>query len=160
MPDFTIRDALPSDRGVLIKQFQGLNVFEDAFTADRATSLAEAEICLDQTARRVDDTGGHRLVAERDGVVVGHMFLSFPRQLAHVREALCEHAYVNVLYVREDQRGGGIGRALLAEAERLTRARGLRRMLIGFVAGNDRAETTYRLAGYAPYAHELIKTLD
>jgi GNAT superfamily N-acetyltransferase len=64
------------------------------------------------------------------------------------------------LFVRETARGTGIGRALLAEAERLTRARGLDRMLIGVAAGNDRAEETYRRAGYAPYSREMIRHLD
>jgi GNAT superfamily N-acetyltransferase len=49
---------------------------------------------------------------------------------------------------------------LLAEAERLTRAEGLRRLTIGALAANDRAERTYRAFGFDPYVSILVKALD
>jgi ribosomal protein S18 acetylase RimI-like enzyme len=60
--------------------------------------------------------------------------------------------------VREAHRGQGIGRALVAEAERLARARGVARILMGVLPGNP-AEALYRRLGYRTYAVELAKDL-
>jgi GNAT superfamily N-acetyltransferase len=160
MNGLTIRAALPSDREALLEQFQGLNHFEDAITGDRATDRAGAEASLAYSEHRIAESGGHMLVAELDGAVIGHLFLIFALQAPFVHPGRRRHGYVSELFVRFALRGGGIGRALLAEAERLTRAHGLNRMLIGVVAGNDRAEATYLRAGFAPYSRELLKKLD
>jgi GNAT superfamily N-acetyltransferase len=160
MSGLTIRAALPSDREVLLEQFQGLNLFEDAITGDRAIDRVGAETSLAYSEQRIAKSGGHMLVAEMDGVVIGHLFLIFALQGPFVHPDRRPHGYVSELFVRQAVRGGGIGRALLAEAERLTRAHGLDRMLIGVVAGNDRAEQTYLRAGFAPYSRELLKKLD
>ncbi|MBL3041928.1 GNAT family N-acetyltransferase, partial [Klebsiella pneumoniae] len=53
----------------------------------------------------------------------------------------------------------GVGRALLTEAERLTRAKGLKRLMITVVAGNHGAERLYEDFGFAPYARALAKPL-
>ncbi|MFB9970419.1 GNAT family N-acetyltransferase [Pseudoroseomonas cervicalis] len=106
---------------------------------------------------RIAASQGHALVAEVEGAVVGHLFLTFGQHLPFVAER--EHGYVADLFVRESHRGTGIGRALLEEAERLTRARGLKRLLIGVLAGNDGAEAAYRRFGFAHYTHEMIKQL-
>ncbi len=160
MTELTIREALPADREVLLEQFLGLNLFEDAITGDRATDRAGAEASLSYSERRIAESRGHQLVAVLDGRVVGHLFLAFGQQAPFVREDRRAHGYVSELFVDKAHRGAGIGRALLAEAERLTRARGLDRLLIGVVTGNDRAEETYRRAGFAPYTREMLKRLD
>jgi GNAT superfamily N-acetyltransferase len=159
MPGVVIRPATEADHDALVEQFQGLNAVEDGISHDRDASRAGAEASLAASARRVAETGGHRLVAVLDGAVVGHLFLAFPQQPIYVRPELRAHGYVSELFVREARRGAGIGSALLAEAERLTRARGLDRMLIGVIAGNDGAEALYRRSGFAPYALTLLKPL-
>jgi GNAT superfamily N-acetyltransferase len=137
MGGLTIRGATPADREALVAGFGGLNAFED----------------------RIAESGGHRLVAERDGAVLGHLFLVFDRQPAYVREDRRDHASVSELFVHPGARGGGVGSALLAEAERLVLARGLDRLMIGVLAGNDGAEALYRRQGFAPNTTEMLKTL-
>ncbi|MBO1074054.1 GNAT family N-acetyltransferase [Roseomonas marmotae] len=160
MQGLTIREAAPSDREALIDLFGLLNGFEGAIAGDRALGRGAAEASLDHSDRRVTESDGHRLVALHDGAVLGLLFLAFPRQPPYVREALRPHGFVTELVVRPEARGTGIGRTLLAEAERLTRARGLNRLMLGVLAGNERAERTYRQAGFAPYALEMLKRLD
>jgi GNAT superfamily N-acetyltransferase len=48
---------------------------------------------------------------------------------------------------------------LLAEAERLTREAGLKRLTIGALAANSRAERTYREFGFEPYVSVMVKAV-
>lgn len=154
-----IRPAEPRDRDVLIEQFLGLNLYEEAIAGNRRTDRPGAEASLDAALDRVAANGGVALVAERDGAVVGHLFLVFERDAVYVREELRAHAHVSELYVGSLARGAGIGTALLREAERRTLERGLRRLTIGVLAGNVVAERLYVRLGFRPHAIELEKPL-
>jgi RimJ/RimL family protein N-acetyltransferase len=156
----TIRPATPQDDAALAEQFHGLNLYEEPLAGDRRLDEAGGRESLAACRARVEETGGHALVAELDGRVVGHVFMWFETAGAYVREALRRHAHVADLFVREAARGHGIGTALLAAAERLARAAGVRRITIGVLAGNDGAEALYRRVGYRAYAIELSKALD
>lgn len=153
-----IRPATPADRAALDEQAMLLNRFEEPFAHDRRLDLPGGMESVDTLLQRVADTGGALLVAERDGGVVGHMALWFDRMPPFVREELRDYAYIGDLFVREAHRGQGIGRALIAEAERLARARGVARILLGVLPGNP-AEALYRRLGYRTYALELAKNL-
>ncbi len=157
MPALVIRPATEADRAALNEQAQALNVFEEPFSHDRRLDLQggveSVATLLDRTAN-----GGALLVAELEGAVVGHMALWFDRMPPFVREELRDYAYLGDLFVREPHRSQGIGRALIAEAERLARARGVKRILLGVLPGNP-AEAVYRTLGYRTYAIELAKDL-
>jgi ribosomal protein S18 acetylase RimI-like enzyme len=73
---------------------------------------------------------------------------------------LRSYGQVTELVVEPEWRGRGVGRRLIGEAERLTREKGLPRLAIGVLAGNDRAERAYRAAGFAPYLLNLMKRVD
>ncbi|WP_160000056.1 GNAT family N-acetyltransferase [Roseomonas sp. 18066] len=153
-----LRAATGADRDALVEQFQGLNVHEDGITGDRRRDRDAAIASLEAADAKVARSQGHALVAEQDGAVIGHCYLTFERHPPYVTER--DYAYVAELYVRPEARSQGLGRALLAEAERLARARGMKRMLIGVVIGNDRAQAAYQRFGFSPYTTELIKPLD
>lgn len=156
---YTIRHALPSDRVALDEQEQGLNLFEDRLVGDRQTTRAGAVAAMDRLLERAGENGGAVLVAETGGAVVGHLVLTFERFGPFIREELRDYAYVADLFVREAHRGGGVGSALIAEAERMAIARGMKRILLGVVHGNTRAERAYRYLGYSDYALEMVKPL-
>lgn len=152
-----IRHCMPDDRAALIEQFLGLNRYEEALARNRRTDAEGAAECLDVALERVSETDGAALVAEVAGAVVGHLFLVFERDAVYVREELRPYGYVSELFVRDEARQLGIGSALLAEAERLTAARGLTRLMIGVLAGNHPAAALYARLGFAPHATELEK---
>jgi GNAT superfamily N-acetyltransferase len=154
-----IREAKPSDRTALDEQEQLLNLFENPFSGDRELTRVGAVAAMDRLQQRAGENGGAVLVAEIDGAVIGHLVLTFERMGPFVREELRDYAYVADLFVREAHRGHGIGRALIAEAERRAIARGLKRILLGVLHGNTSAERSYRRQGYADYALEMVKTL-
>jgi len=159
VPGLTIRPARSQDRAVLIELFQGLNVYEEPFVGNRRLDRAGGEDSLIYAEKKVAASGGHRLVAELDGAVIGHLFLTWERHGACVRDDVKDYGYVAELFVREEHRGKGIGRALLLEAERLTREKGFGHMLIGVLTGNSVAERAYDRFGFKPYATDLVKKL-
>lgn len=59
------------------------------------------------------------------------------------------YAYVSSAYVRPDVRRRGVLRALVAEAERWSRARGLDQMRLHNVAGSVAAERAWNALGFA-----------
>jgi GNAT superfamily N-acetyltransferase len=158
-PTLTIRPAQPADQEALIEMFQGLNVYEEAFVGNRRLDRAGGEDSLVYAEKKVAASGGARLVAEVEGRVVGHLFLTWERHGACVRDEVKDYGYVAELFVREGHRGQGIGRALLLEAERLTREKGFDHMMLGVLAGNTVAERAYDRFGFKPYATDLVKAI-
>ncbi|SHI66612.1 L-amino acid N-acyltransferase YncA [Roseomonas rosea] len=157
-----IRPCRPEDRPALVEQFLALNRYEEPLARNRRTDLAGAEESLDAALERVERTGGAALIAEWRGAVAGHLFLTFEEDAAYVRAvraALRPYAYISELFVREEARRRGIGRALLAEAERLAAARGVPRLMIGVLAGNAEAAALYRRFGFRDYAVEMRKAV-
>jgi GNAT superfamily N-acetyltransferase len=69
------------------------------------------------------------------------------------------YGYISELYVVEEARGQGIGRAMIAACETWARERGRAVIMIGTLSGNRSAFETYRRSSYAPYATFLKKLL-
>lgn len=154
-----IRPMVAADRAAVIDLIWALNRHEDAITGDRPTDREAAIECLAHDERRAGKRGS-LLVAERAGQVAGFLALAIEPGVPFIRQELRRHGLVMELVVAEEARGLGLGTALLAQAERLTRAAGCNAMLIGVVRGNDGAEALYRRFGFAPYAIEMLKRLD
>lgn len=89
-------------------------------------------------------TRGHAdlLVYERRGEVVGDAVLLYRRGQS------CARLYS--LVVHPDQRGRGIGRALIEAAERTARARRCIELRLEVRVGNKSAQRLYRRLGYLP----------
>ena len=159
IPTLTLRPATPSDRPALVEQELLLNLFEDAIAHDRNLTRPGADAAIDRLFERIAESDGTVIVADLNGAVIAHMFLVFDRMGPYVREDMRDYALVADMFVRAAHRGQGIAQALLAEAERLATARGVPRLMIGVLSGNDRAERTYQEFGFTPYALELTKSL-
>jgi PhnO protein len=92
----------------------------------------------------LDDDGADHLVAVDDhGRVVGFLSLHYRRRLNHATE----EAWIPDLIVAERARASGVGRALLAEAERRSRARGCHRLALESGYARKRAHAVYLAAG-------------
>ena len=134
----TIRRANTSDAAVLCAAER-----EIAKTPGRLVSLPD-ELIEDNFAEKIEQLqDGSYLVAERDGVIVGHAFLVAPspqRRLAHVR-------YLN-LVVHAPYAGQGIGTALLRALQNATRANGIERIELRVRATNIAAVNLYKKCGF------------
>lgn len=87
------------------------------------------------------------LLAELEGAVVGII-----RCVESTGSPLLDparYAYVSSAYVRPESRRRGVLRALVAEAERWSRARGLDQMRLHNVAGSIAAERAWDALGFA-----------
>lgn len=160
MTAFRIRTALPADREGAIDLLRELNVFEAAITGDRLTDRAAAEAYYGELGQRLAKGQGRLLVAEAEGRLVGLLGFVVDDDDAHMIPEVRRYGAVTDLVVAEGWRSRGIGRALLGEAERLTREAGLRRLSLGVLDGNHDAERAYRAFGFRPYVKLMIKPLD
>jgi GNAT superfamily N-acetyltransferase len=158
MAAMLIREMLTADRDAAVDLLWQLNLYEKRLNDTRSDRREDAAACLAWNDERISDGGVH-LVAELDGAVVGYMCLVIQLAPPFIQAELRRHLYVAELVVDEGARGRGIGRALLDEAERYARRKGLEHILIGLTAGNDGADRLYASRGYALYGIERLKRL-
>jgi GNAT superfamily N-acetyltransferase len=159
MSSITLRTALPSDRDTVIDLIHRLNVFEADLTGDRRRDHGGAISYYDELMQRLSRRNGRIILAETEGFVVAAMGFSLDQDAAYVADEVRNHGTVTDLIVHDDWRGRGIGQILLGEAERLTKEAGLKRLFIGVLVANERAERTYRAFGFEPYVSILSKEL-
>lgn len=153
--EIVIRKAVAAEREGLLALMIELQDFERQFT-DRAVPDREfAAWYIDRLLRVVEDNGGLLLVATKDGTPCGFV-AGFPEEEPELRDW---YFYVAELVVSESDRGRGIGRRLISAMEDAARARGLKRMGIGVLAGSERVHRLYRALGYRDYAISLRKEL-
>ncbi len=89
-------------------------------------------------------TGAHAVVvAEVGGEVVGFASLSPYRDRAAYRTTVEDS-----VYVRSDQRGNGVGRALLAELVRLATSHGFHTIIARIAGGQEASVALHRSVGF------------
>jgi GNAT superfamily N-acetyltransferase len=154
-----IRPYEVDDRAAVIGLVHQLNLFEDGISGDRAGDIKAAEACLDADLRRVGQDGGAVVVAVDGEDVVAMMCFVLEQPQPYLRAEIARVAWVSELVVDERYRGQGIGTALLEEAERLARAHGVTRLMIGAIIGNHVARKAYERFGFRPAVLELAKDL-
>lgn len=101
------------------------------------------------------ESGAEVFIAERDGEPVGFAHLHATTDLSGT-----PRAHLGDLAVAASADGTGVGRALMAFAERWARERGFDRIGLTAVATNARAIRIYERAGYAADTISMSKPLD
>jgi GNAT superfamily N-acetyltransferase len=155
----SLRAAVPSDREAVVEFIHQLNVFEAALTGDRRVDYGAARSYYGELQQRISRNGGRIVLATADRQVIAIMGFSLDEDAAYIVDDVRRHGTVTDLVVSEEWRGRGVGRTLLREAERLTRAAGYKRLLIGALAANERARRIYQAFGFEPYVSILTKEL-
>jgi GNAT superfamily N-acetyltransferase len=151
---------LPEDKPVLLRFVMGMQRFEHAIEPDRRTDPAVAEEFYAVITDRIAKKNGCILIAESgSGKALGWAAACEEENEIYVRADERAYGYIAELYVIEELRGRGIGRALIAACEEWAKARGLKVMMIAVLARNPRAHAVYMGAGFTDYATMLRKYL-
>jgi ribosomal protein S18 acetylase RimI-like enzyme len=141
-----LRRARESDAAVLCAAERHI-----ASTPGRLVSLPD-ELVEENFARKIAElaASGTYLVAERDGVLVGHAYLDRvapQRRFAHVR-------FLNMV-VHEGNAGQGIGTSLLRALLDATSRNGIERVELRVRATNAAAIALYRKCGFTDECSSL-----
>jgi ribosomal protein S18 acetylase RimI-like enzyme len=159
MSEVSIRLAGATDRNAIVGLIHALNLYEATLSADRRTDFAAAEECYEAIKARIARDGGALVVASEEDAILGVLSLAFAVDEPFVKPELRNFGVVTDLVVAQAHRGRGIGRMLLAEAERRTTAEGRARLLIGVLSTNNAALDSYERSGFTPYMVTLGKNL-
>jgi GNAT superfamily N-acetyltransferase len=151
---------LPDDKPALLGFIVGMQHFESAIENDRRTDPDVAEEFYVVITDRIAQKNGRILIAESDnGRALGWAAACEEESEVYIHADERTYGYVAELYVVEDMRGRGIGRALIAACEEWARERRLKAMMIGLLSRNARAHGVYRGAGFQDYVTMLRKYL-
>ena len=140
--EITLGDVVPSD----IPAFPAL-LAQLGYPADEEVIPARIQ--------KISWGGGRVIVARKGERVAGFVALAFLPQIHH-DDPLCR---ITALVVDEAARGAGIGRRLVAEAERIARHHGCQRMEVTSADHRKVAHDFYAGLGYAEKRKRFFKTL-
>ena len=104
----------------------------------------------DQRAWLLDRSGAFTvIVAEEAEEVIGYAAISPYKERAAYRTTV-----ENGVYVRRDQQGKGVGRALLSEMVRVAKANGFHTIIARIERGNESSIALHRACGYEIIGNE------
>jgi ribosomal protein S18 acetylase RimI-like enzyme len=106
-------------------------------------------------ARLLESGRGHLLLAEEGGRAIGYAMVSVGGGQATLATS-DRVAELESLSVAEDERGRGVGRALMDAAYAVIRELGIGEVMLYVVDGNDGATRFYERLGMRPYLHVML----
>jgi GNAT superfamily N-acetyltransferase len=160
MSGFTIRDARwPDDQAAATSFIDGLQKYEVQFEPNRRIDPQVGADYFSELMKRVRENRGRVFIAEQNGGAVGWAVFLIEQEAIYIVESERRTGYIAELFIEENVRGTGVGKALIAACETHARANGLTVLMIGVLPKNTRARTVYHAAGFAPYSEQLRKHL-
>ena len=155
----TIREArLPNDKPVILDFIIALQRFESFLEPNHLIDHAMAEEYFAYLLERTE-RGCIFMAEDRTGRTTGWAVVYEEQSEAFIRADERRFAYLAELYVSEDGRGSGTGRALIKACEAWAVTHGYATMRIDLLARNSGAAQAYAKAGYLPYCQEVKKRL-
>ena len=159
---YTIRLALPSDEPHLVRFMEGLQRVEEPLNPDRAPAEEMAAPHIAFLLGEVATHGGCTFVAVPEGSDTPIGFaLSIQETFfgTYIRKEVSTVGWLHDLWVDEAHRGGDVVDLLFAATEDFFRQRGVTRMIIAYVEGNERAKQAYLKRGFKPYEQILERPI-
>lgn len=155
-----LRPYQPSDRAAMTALLLDLNRHENAISGESLVDAETAEIGAIEAEEILAEWDAAVVLAEIDGEPAGLLIWYVATGESYLAEKFRRYGKVDALVVATRHRGKGVGKALLEEAERLTRERGLSRMMLHVIEGNDGAAEAYRRFGFRSHSTNMAKPLD
>ena len=162
----TIRPFHPKDRAAIDKLAIKLHA-HFAQVDDTAESLPFANLrdAHDYMQRMIDDSenmNGAMYIAEENGQVVGFIqgvIIDHQPGVFDAVHAPRKDGWIGLLYVKPEQRGSGIGRALLDEMKRYFQSKNCDTLRLKVLSGNQRAIAFYEKYGLTAREVEMVTKL-
>lgn len=154
----TVRPArLPEDKAAILEFIWGLQRYEAGFEYDRRLDPAYGEDQFADLMKLAEK--GVIFLAEAEGKPLGWVLVIESASPPYVIPEERVSAQICELFVAEEARGLGAGKALISACEDWARAKGHGVIRIGHLAENRLAAAVYEKAGYAPYVVNRRKKL-
>ncbi|MBI3769649.1 MAG: GNAT family N-acetyltransferase [Deltaproteobacteria bacterium] len=150
--------AATTDASGLRACFVELQEFERGIDPALPEGVGVADVYLERMLDRCATWDGTVFVALARERVVGFVCV-WARVPPEPDEPPAPYAFVSDLIVVEAFRSRGVGRALLAEAERCARRRGAMTLKLDVMAGNPAALRLYEHVGFTRRRIEMTKAL-
>jgi GNAT superfamily N-acetyltransferase len=119
MTDFIVREAQPADASELAKLRYALRS-RGKYASDSRKDLESEAVFLERCTRwmmkALQQSHWHCWVAERDGELIGALWLQAIEKIPNPSNESESFAYITNFFVREDDRGMGLGSVLLKHA--------------------------------------------
>ncbi len=112
---------------------------------------------LEWMKRKLAKENAFLFVAEYDGKIVGYIFGWIERRSKNYWKT-SKYGYICDLFVKEEYRKKGIGKALLKEAEEWFKKRGISKIFLEVYFDNP-AREYYMRQGYSPIDIKMIKNI-
>ncbi|NWD59336.1 bifunctional helix-turn-helix transcriptional regulator/GNAT family N-acetyltransferase [Pseudomonas veronii] len=135
-PSYVLRDPQPGDMGLVVQQQSALYAREYQWNWEFEALVAEI---VAKYLREFDPTRERCWIAEKDGAVVGSVFV-----VRHDDST----AKLRMLYVDASARGLGIGQRLVDECLRFARHAGYTRMMLWTMSALTDTRWLYQKAGF------------
>jgi GNAT superfamily N-acetyltransferase len=112
-----------------------------------------------QMLQRCESCDGQIFVAEDDGKVAGYVTILTKVSSGELEDGNIEYGLVADLLVRQEWRGAGLGRKLLAAAENYAIDHHVKWLRVAALAGNRSAGELYKSMGFSDLFVEFEKSL-
>lgn len=154
-----IRPARPEDADVVTVMFALNGRMHEGFDSFRWGHAPDAEnTWRDYFFRQLEKPTGFVLVGV-DGEDRPVAFLLGDLTTPPPSSAIRCRGFVGDLFVTEDHRGKGFGKALMAESERIMKERGAETIELLVAVANTQAREFYRSLGMTPLNEQMYKRL-
>ena len=158
-----VRPATVDDHPALARLQRDLDAIharvQPGFFRASVDGPGESQRTLEWVRAALGDPHAALIVADEEGVVVGAIRLRLWDSPEDPTVTPARRVNVESLVVASTARRRGIGRALMAEADRWARARGATQVVLTVWEGNDTAERFYRALGFGDASHVLARDL-
>lgn len=136
-----------------------LQNFERRIDPRRPSGAEIADVYIEDALSRCAEHRGRILVADCDGKIAGLVTILASVRSGALDDGDIEYAYIADLVVRDMYRGRGIGRQLMAEAEKYARQEGANWLRISVLAENAVARRLYKASGFSELCLDLEKPI-
>jgi diamine N-acetyltransferase len=158
MPDVSIRNAVIADYPALEALYAEGDAYHHAGAPQSFAPVAEPARTPELIQAMLDDPNQEFLVAEIGGLTVGLIHLTMrERNIPFVPKHI---AVINEVVVAADQRGTGIGRQLMENAQELAASRGATEIWLDVWEFNKPALGFYESLGYEPVIRWMRKEIE